>query len=66
MKCKIDLPVGTRFKVKVNNRVISVEVIESDDCEGCVFHSELKAPCPLFECTGGFRVDLTPVIFKGN
>lgn len=65
MKYKIELPVGTRFKIKADDRAILLEVVESNDCGNCFFYAGiLRGPCCCLECAGAFRTDSTPVIFK--
>lgn len=60
----IELPVGTRFKVRANGREMSLEVIESFDCDSCAFYDRSFGLCPNLECGGAERTDSTPVIFR--
>lgn len=61
---KIELPVGTRFKIHQGGTSISYEAVESTDCERCAFYSGMFGICPHIECAKADREDETPVIFE--
>ncbi len=63
MSGKIDLPVGTRFTVVVNDEHISVEVVKCNSCVDCVFYGIIPL-CKALECRMWERKDHIMVTYK--
>lgn len=63
----IELPIGSRFSARMDDRDITVKVVVDKDCTGCVFESTQF--CFAMICGEDARKDRTPVLFrevKGN